>query len=155
MNPWRVLLATPRPAALLLLACCSRTPPPWECDQLQAEVTLRGTDLDLRGRVTFVRPQGRDVGTLQLDCERDGHLDNATLLASGKTTAFSDGVPRAVRASEERALAVLAALFAWPGRTAERQASGQGAVVRMGDGSEYTVVLRPETSGDPHHPGRR
>ena len=141
-------------AALSLPWSCSRTPVPWQRDALQAEVILRGRDVDVRGRLTFVRPRSPDLGTLQLDVERDGHLDNATLLATGKTTAFTDGVPRPIRAAEERALAVLAALLAWPGTSGERRASGADSVVRLADGSEYTLTLGREVAPGAHHDRR-
>jgi hypothetical protein len=115
-----------------------------------AQARLHGPGLDVEGRVTFVRPRGPALGTLQLDVERDGRLHNATLLATGRTTAFTDGVPRAVRPDEERALAVLAALFAWPRRPAERRPLPAGARVVMPDGEEYTWTMLSELPAGPH-----
>ena len=135
-------------------AACDRARPPWERAALQAEATVHGPDLDLRGRMTFVRPRSPDLGTLQFDVTRDGHLDNATLLASGKTTAFTDGVPRAIARREEQVLAVLAALVAWPAVQADRRPTAGGAIVRLRDGRGYTVLLGPEASGGPHQPQR-
>jgi hypothetical protein len=137
--------------ALVLVAVgCERKVPPWERADLQVEVTVRGPDLDLTGRLTFTRPRGA-VGTLQLDVTRETHLDNATLLASGKTTAFTDGVPRAITPREARALAVLAALVAWPGAAGERHAAPSGARVRMPEGGEYHVTLGEEAPRQGHH----
>ncbi len=139
---------------LAMLAACERAPMPWQRDGWQGEVTVHGPDLDVAGRVTFVRPQTADIGTLQLDVMREGRLDNATLLASGKTTAFTDGQPRAISAGEQRALAVLAALFAWPLAEATRQARADTVSVRLPDGSEYVCSLLPTPQDVPHH-GRR
>jgi hypothetical protein len=141
-------------ALVVLTAACDRAPPPWHRAAWRGVVTLRGPDLDVRGRVTFVRPATADIGTLQFDVERDGHLDNATLLASGKTTAFRDGVPRPIAAREERALQVLAAWLRWPGATAETRARNDGAALRLPDATEYAVTVVEEASADPHH-GRR
>jgi hypothetical protein len=135
----------------LLLPACRQDPPPWQCDAMQGLATIHGDGVEVHGRVTFVRPRSAEIGTLQLDVEQAGHNDNATLLASGKTTAFTDGVPRTIRTGEERALAVLAVLFGWPGTEGERSVSGDGCVVRMGDGKRYTVTLVPVATGKPHH----
>jgi hypothetical protein len=145
-----VLLA----AAGLASSACSRSTPCWQRDRLQAEVTVRGPDLEVGGRLTFVRPTPAGLGTLQLDVERDGHLDNATLLASGATTAFTDGVPRKVTAREQRALAVLAAAFAWPGALAERTATADGAEVVMPDGARFQVLVGAEVPQDRGHHAR-
>ncbi|HLU38055.1 MAG TPA: hypothetical protein VK081_01645 [Planctomycetota bacterium] len=138
-------------ACCAALAACGGEPAPWQRDHLQAAAILRGRDLDVRGRVTFVRPRSADVGTLQFDVEREGHLDNATLLANERTTAFTDGVPRAIRPDEMCVLDVLAALFAWPGREATREWDGTCARVVMADGATYECTLHAEVAPDPHH----
>lgn len=138
----------------LLNVGCTRTPPCWERGSLQAAVTVRGDDLTLTGRLTFARPTAAGTGTLQFDVEREGHLDNVTLLATGAATAFTDGVPRALRAHEQRTLDVLAATFGWPGRDAVRTAvGGTGAMVVMPDGARYTIEVGPEAT-PAHHLGR-
>ena len=139
---------------LAMLVACDRAPMPWHRDGWLGDVTVHGPDLDVRGRVTFVRPQKAGIGTLQLDVMRDGHLDNATLLASDKVTAFTDGQPRAISAGEQRALTVLAALFAWPLAEATREARANNVSVRLPDGSEYVCSLAPTPQDAPHH-GRR
>ncbi|MEZ5962841.1 MAG: hypothetical protein R3F56_03240 [Planctomycetota bacterium] len=145
------------PFALLALAvvvACARTPPWFERDALQGEVMVRGAGVDLRGRLTFARPTPSGRGTLQFDVERAGHLDNATLLVGGGTTAFTDGVPRAPSAVEERVLAVLAGLLGWPGADAAREADGERiAAVTLPGGGRFVVELGAELP-PPHHAPR-
>lgn len=115
---------------------------------------VRGAGVDVRGRVTFVRPAAPGTGTVQIDVERSGHLDNATLLPSGAMTAFTDGVPRQPSAEEARVLEVLAAAFAWPGRVASRTlVAADAAEVVLGDGARFRLEVGKEVPVDRPHGG--
>lgn len=138
----------------LALSACRQETPCFERDRLQAEMSVRGGGLAARGRVTFARPLASGGGTLQFDVERDGHLDNATLLASGATAAFTDGVPRSATAAERRLLTALAVAFGWPGQSGARDLDATNrAVVTLRDGAVFEIELLGEGPAKRSHPG--
>jgi hypothetical protein len=139
---------------MLLAAGCDRAPPVWERSAFVGEVSLRGPRNTWRGRLTFHRPIGADSGTLQLDSRTTGAADNATLLPSGKLTAFRDGVPRDITAAESEALETLAGFFAWPGRPVAPHRSGTADQMRFksASGDEYVLDVLAEVVATSGHP---